>query len=316
MSRFRVGLIVLLGMAILVAPSVALAEDYEAVKTWPKMPRNFEFGEVAGVGVDSHNHVFVFHRGAKKPIIAFDGATGLEVLSFGEGMFGNAHGLFIDNNDNVWVTDNGHHQVFKFTHDGELLMTVGEKGVTGWDETHFNQPTDIVVTGLGEFYVTDGYVNSRVAKFSANGEFEFEWGTKGTEDGQFNLPHGIARDKSGRIYVADRSNKRVQVFDAQGNHLQTWGEGVFGEKGRPWGLEIADDDNLYVIDGGQVTATADHARIMKLDLTGKLLSQWSSYGPSSSQLQWGHDVAVGKDGAHYTAEVRYNNRSQKWIPAK
>ena len=142
------------------------APSYQVVHDWPQLPDGFVLGEVAGVGVDSHNHVFVFHRGSR-PILCLDGASGKIVASWGDGMFGSAHGLDVDPQDNVWVTDTVHHQIMKFSHDGELLMTLGAKGVPGLDGNHFNKPTDIVVTSNGEFYVSDGYGNSRVAKFSA-----------------------------------------------------------------------------------------------------------------------------------------------------
>ncbi len=297
------------------AASQSGAEDgYEAVPGWPQLPEGFAFGEVAGVGVDSHNHVFIFHRGDTHSIMAVEGKTGKFVSSFGAGMFGNAHGLAIDSQDNVWVTDNGHHQVFKFSHDGELLLTVGERDVPGWDHTHFNQPTDLVVTPEGEFYVTDGYVNSRVAKFDAKGKFLFEWGKKGTGPGEFNLPHGIALDKAGQLYVADRSNMRIQVFDGKGKYLREWGSEQLSSVGRAWGLEFAPDGMLYVIDGGDMNSrTPDYARILILDLQGNVLKQWSSYGTEPGQLSWGHDVAVGRDGAIYTAEVRNNIRAQKFV---
>ena len=119
------------------------------------------------------------------PFCALDGASGKIVASWGDGMFGSAHGLDVDPQDNVWVTDTVHHQIMKFSHDGELLMTLGAKGVPGLDGNHLNKPTDIVVTSNGEFYVSDGYGNSRVAKFSAEGKFLLDWGDKGDEPGQF-----------------------------------------------------------------------------------------------------------------------------------
>ena len=303
---------------VLAAGALAGADDgdssYVAVEGWPQLPEGSSFGEVAGMGVDSHNHVFVFHRGADHPIVAFEGTSGKFSHSFGEGLFKNAHGLQIDSEDNVWITDNGHHTVMKFSHDGKLLLTVGEKDVTGWDATHFNQPTDVMVAPNGEFYVTDGYVNIRVAKFGPDGKFLMEWGKKGKGPGEFNLPHGIAQDAQGRIYVADRSNFRIQVFDEAGKFLHQWGTGQMTADGRPWGLEIAPNGNLYVIDGGNMNSnTPDFAQIVVLNLDGKVLDRWSSYGTKPGQLSWGHDVAVGKDGAVYTAEVRNNNRAQKFV---
>ena len=304
-------------LAISFAPqaSADVAEAYRVVEDWPQLPSDLELGEVAGVAVDSHNHVFIFHRGDEKSILCVEAGTGALVHSFGGGMFKNAHGLAVDQEDNVWVTDTQRHQVFKFSHDGALLMTVGEEGVSGDDESHFNQPTDVVVTRQGDFFVSDGYGNSRIVKFDARGEFLFAKGTKGSRPRQFDLPHGIAIDSQGRIYVADRSNMRIQVFDTNGNFVREWKSEQLGEVGRPWGLEVGPDELLYVIDGGDMNPdTDDHAQLIKMDLQGNVLARWSSYGTAPGQLSWGHDVAVGADGAIYTAEVRNNNRAQKFVP--
>lgn len=288
----------------------AESSPYAVVPGWPELRPGFKLGEAAGVDVDSHNHVFVFHRG-DPPIVRLDAKTGAVTASWGEGLFVRAHGLEVDHEDNVWVTDAGRHQVFKFSHDGKLLLTVGEKDKAGLDATHFDQPTDVVVAPTGEFYVTDGYGNSRVAKFSADGKFLFDWGKRGDGPGEFNLPHGIAIDAQGRLYVADRSNRRIQVFDAQGQFLHQWPtEG----KGRPWGLEIADDGYLYVINGGDtLPRPPDFSEVLKMGLKGGIVERWGSFGDQPGQFSWGHDVSVGRDGAVYTVEVRHNLRVQKFV---
>ncbi len=318
---YRIALMILL--TVMAAP-LAQAEDaaqaehasdaHQVVPDWLKLPDGIETGETAGVGVDSHNHVFIFHRGADMPIMCVEGDSGKIVASFGEGLFTNAHGLEIDKDDNVWVTDTLNHQVYKFSHGGDLLLTLGEKGVSGLDETHFNLPTDVVVTPDGEFYVSDGYGNSRVVKFDANGKFLFDWGKRGTAPGEFNLPHGLTLDPQGRVYVADRTNMRIQVFTADGKYICEWGAEQLGEVGRPWGLEYAPDGYLYVIDGSDMQqSTPNVARITKLTLEGEVLETWGSYGTEPGQFSWGHDLAVGRDGAVYTAEVRNNNRAQKFV---
>mgnify|MGYP001187655099 CR=1 FL=1 len=320
MNKFGFTIALSLGMALLAAP-IASAEDvpegFKVVPGWPKVPKGFVFGETAGVAVDSHNHVFIFHRGAEMPVMCVEADTGEIVHSFGEGLFGNAHGTHIDEYDNVWLADNGHHQIFKFSHDGELLLTIGTKGEKGLDETHFDQPTDVVVTPTGDIFVSDGYGNNRVAKFDRYGKFLMDWGEKGTEPGQFNLPHGITLDPQGRIYVADRTNRRIQVFDQDGNFLHQFHGDTLGENGRPWGLEYAPDGHLYVIDGGDMQPdTPDVARLVKMDLKGNAENRWSSYGDKPGQLSWGHDVAVDKNGGVYVAEVRNNKRPQKFEPSK
>jgi peptidylamidoglycolate lyase len=306
----------LIGLTVLVAAAAhggSGPAEFTVDPDWPALPEGFATGETAGVDVDSHGHVFVFHRGQRHSVMALDPDDGRKVASFGDDFFVNAHGLEVDAQDNVWVTDTRRHQVLKFSHDGELLLSVGEEGVAGLDATHFNQPTDVVVTPSGEFYVSDGYGNSRVAKFSADGTFLFDWGTKGDAPGQFNLPHGITLDDEGRVYVADRSNLRVQIFTPDGDFLAAWGADVFGDEARPWGLEFH-AGRIYVIDGGNMNPnTPDYARLTIVEKDGRVVTSWSSYGSAPGQLSWGHDVTVGLDGSVYTAEVRNNNRAQKFI---
>ncbi|MEJ1972458.1 MAG: hypothetical protein WDM96_08405 [Lacunisphaera sp.] len=132
------------------------------------------------------------------------------------------HGLHIDARDNVWVTDVGRHLAMKFSPEGTLLTTLGTDEVAGGDATHFNQPTQVCVTPAGDIYVTDGYGNSRVVRFNARGEFVAAWGSRGTKPGQFHTPHMITRDAGGRLYVSDRENDRIQVFDESGAVLDVW----------------------------------------------------------------------------------------------
>lgn len=299
-------------------------DTYEVVHGWPLLPDGFMFGHVSGVGVDSHNHVFVFHRADHsilgktfdEPIAApvvnsFDGRTGEPVASWGANQFLMPHGLRVDHADNVWVTDLGRQQVLKFTHDGELLMTVGEKGVPGLDGKHFNRPTDVAVAPDGSFYVSDGYGNSRVARFSSDGKFIADWGHKGDGPGEFDTPHGIALDLEGRVYVADRSNGRIQVFTPDGKFLHQWKS---AELGRPWALAFGADSYLYVLDGGDLKPwPPDRSHILKLDLNGNILETWASFGNYDGQLFWGHDIAVGKDGAVYAGDI-LGRRVQKFRP--
>lgn len=301
-----------LAMSLLAALQLHCAEGsstYQVVHGWPKLPEGFAFGQVSGVGVDSHDHVWVFHRG-DHPIMCFEGDTGKLVTSWGDGLFATPHGLAVDSQDNVWVTDVGHHQVFKFSHDSELLMTVGIRDVPGLDGTHFNKPTDVAITPSGEFYVADGYGNSRVAKFSARGRFLFDWGKKGDQPGEFNLPHGISLDAQGRVYVADRSNSRVQIFDSNGKFLAQWKS---TELGRPWDVVVGPDGYVYVMDGGDMKPQPpDRGRVIKLDLQGRILDQFGSFGSYDGQFYWGHAVAVGRNGDVYGADVYVGMRVQKF----
>jgi peptidylamidoglycolate lyase len=273
--------------------------------------------------VDSHNHVFVFHSAERAwsdpfpaepieaPTIAvFDGETGELIAEWGQNRFVMPHGLSIDSADNAWVTDVGRHQVFKFSHDGELLLTLGEDRVPGADARHFNFPTDVAVLDDGEFFVSDGYGNSRVMKFAATGEFQFQWGTRGSNQGQFDLPHGLAVDEDGRVYVADRGNARVQIFDREGGFISEW-TGL--ELGRPYGIAIGPGEKAYVIDGGdQPVEAPDRSRAMRLTLSGELETTFGRFGNYDGQFQMGHDIAVAEDGAVYVVDV-LGMRVQKFL---
>src|SRR3954463_12490088 len=159
------------------------------------MPAGWKFGRVSSVATNpAGTEVYVFHRGKKAdPLIVFD-AKGKYLRSWGKGMFGNPHGLRVDRENNVWITDNGDHQVMKFTPQGKLLLTLGIKGKAATDDKTFNRPTDIAFAPTGEVYISDGYGNSRVVKVAANGKFLKSWGKRGTRPGEFNIPHSVAVD--------------------------------------------------------------------------------------------------------------------------
>lgn len=317
-----------IAVALIVAFSVALRSDapepYSVVHGWPELPPGFVLGQVSGVAVDSHNHVFVFQRGENSwatdkthvipspTVLCFDGASGKLLFSWGQNRFLEPHGLRVDRHDNVWLTDRALQQVFEFSHDGALLLTIGTERSPGLDATHFNLPTDIGFAPNGDIYVSDGYGNNRVAKFSSDGKFLLDWGRKGDGAGEFNLPHSVAVDAEGLVYVADRSNSRIQVFDANGKFLKMWKS---EELGRPWSLTIGPDNLLYMVDGGDLKpAPPDRGQMLKLDLSGKILAKWSRYGNYDGQIYWGHDLAVGKDGAVYVGDVYHGMRVQKFIP--
>ncbi len=205
---------------------------YELVKDWPQLPDGYLLSQPGGIGIDTSQHILVFHRPGRRwklledkfpdslissnTILVLDRQTGKILDSWGANLFIMPHGLTVDKDNNVWVTDVGLHQIFKFSHDGKLLMKLGEAKIPGNDSLHFNRPTDVAVAPDGSFYVSDGYRNSRVIKFSASGKYLFEWGKKGNKPGEFNIPHAIDLDAKGNVYVADRQNNRIQEFDASG----------------------------------------------------------------------------------------------------
>jgi peptidylamidoglycolate lyase len=324
LRRGKFVVMVLLGMIAVVAR--AQDEPYKVVHGWPALPDGYVLGQVSGVAVDSHNHVFVFHRAegswatdktkpiASATILCFDGTSGKLVSSWGEGTFLQPHGLRVDRTDNVWVTDIGLQQVFKFSHDGKLLLAIGTARVAGLDATHFDRPTDIAFASDGSVYISDGYGNNRIAKFSSDGKFLFDWGHKGDGPGEFNLPHSVGVDANGLVYVTDRNNARIQVFDANGKYLKTWKS---AELGRPWTLIAGPDNRLYVVDGGDLKpAPPDRGQILKLDLDGNILAKWSRFGNYDGQIYWGHAITTGKDGAVYVGDVYHGMRVQKFVPTK
>jgi DNA-binding beta-propeller fold protein YncE len=242
------------------------------------MPAGWKFGRVSAVTVDSRGEVYVFHRGDKAdPIVVFD-AQGKYLRSWGRGMFGNEHAIRADPEDNIWVTDNGDHQVIEFDRQGKLLRTLGVKGKAGAGRDTFNRPTDIAFTRSGEFYVSDGYGNSRVVKFSKDGRYLLEWGRFGTGPGEFNTPHSVAVDSKGRVYVSDRENNRIQIFDGEGKFLKMW-----THLGATQNIFITPQDEMWIITHRNnienLTYDTLAGRIMRIDLeTGRILGSMESPG--------------------------------------
>lgn len=296
---------------------------YQVVHGWPELPPGEILGEATGVGVDSHGNVLVFHRAGRtwaepfptepiaRPTVWVFDSTGRFLRSWGAGVFVMPHGLTVDHDDNVWVSDVGLHQVFKFSADGRLLLRLGEARTPGADASHFNLPTDVAVLKDGSFFVSDGYENTRVVKFAADGTFLLTWGTAGAGPGQFNLPHGIAVDASGRVFVADRSNSRVQVFDSSGRFLAEWrGPDV----GRPYAIAVGADGRAYIADGGdQPSEPPDRAGVAVVGRDGKVMTRFGRFGNYDGQFRLAHDVAVGSDGAVYVVDVS-GQRVQKFVP--
>lgn len=244
-------------------------------------------------------------------VLLFDGASGQQRGAWGAGRFAMPHGLTVDGQDNAWVTDVALHQVFKFTNDGALLLTLGERGVPGDDSVHFNRPTDVAVAPDGSFYVSDGYRNSRVVHFSKEGRYLLSWGRKGSRPGEFEVPHSIARDATGQVYVADRSNARIQVFDSVGHFISEW-KGP--ELGRPWAVRVGADGYVYVVDGGdQPTTPPDRARVLVLTRQGRVVESFGRFGNYDGQFVWPHAVAVATDGTVYVGDVSTGRRVQKFI---
>lgn len=295
--------------------------QYQRVAEWPRLPDGMEFGDMSGVDVDSDGHVMVVHRGSREEVpeggripepvvVTLHSETGEVLQTWGGDTFLNPHGLTIDHDGSVWITDTGLHQVFKFTHDGELLLTLGEAEVPGWDEGHFNRPTQVAVLPDGSFYVADGYVNSRVAKFDGDGNFLFEWGEAGEGPGQFDNPHGITLGPDGNLLVSDRENSRVQIFDLEGNFIEEW----LGAEptGRVFSATVGPDEFVYLAIRPQ-GRDALRTGVMKLNRDFEIVAQIGFRETGDAVFQSAHYAAVGAGGAVYLAETP-DRRVSKYVP--
>ena len=246
--------------ALAEAPPNSQPNPFRTVENWFKLPAGRMWGSTSAVDIDRDGtSIWVAERcGANScagkmdpPILKFD-QSGTLVKSFGGGMFVFPHGIAVDKDGNVWVTDGQGrdgkgHQVFKFSPDGEVLMTLGKAGVAGDGPDTFNQPDDVAIAPNGDIFVSDGHTpamgNARVMKFTKDGKFIKQWGKHGSGPGEFEVPHALAFDSRGRLFVGDRANNRIQIFDQDGNFIDQW-----KQFSRPSGVYIDNHDVIYVTD--------------------------------------------------------------------
>lgn len=274
--------------------------DFVPVPGFPEIPEHVTLGKCSAVAVDPRGQVFLFHRG-KVPILVFD-RQGKFLRGWGDDLIKSPHGLRLDRDGNVWVTDTGHHLVFKFTSEGKLLLALGTADKPGTGTDQFDRPTDIAFGSAGQVFVSDGYGNNRVMEFDRSGKFIKTWGQAGKGSGEFNLPHAVRVDSEQRLLVADRENKRIQVFDPRGGVLAIWTGFA------PYGLEIDRDGRIFVAD-------ALAHKIVQLDATGEIVNVWGGPGTEPGQFQAPHMLATNSEGDLFVAEVD-GMRLQKFVRRK
>jgi hypothetical protein len=335
---------------------------YESVPNFLKLPPNLYLGEASGVAVNSKKHIFVFSRGnttgpaygaSAAQILEF-GPDGTYIREIGHNLYAwsFAHAIRFDKDDNLWAVDKGSDMIIKFNPEGRVVMVFGRKkeasdeGSEPWKHPRpplpaangqFRQPTDVTWDTQGNIFISDGYINSRVAKFDKNGDWVTQWGTPGSGPGEFNTPHSIASDAQGNIYVADRGNRRIQVFDPQGMvlrqitidvplppavHMWMGNPPASGppastvgtaapngtmQNGSPWAICISPGPTQYLY-----SADAYPGRIYKLTLDGKVVGVFGSMGHQLKQFGWVHEIACPSENEIYTAEI-LNWRVQKLI---
>jgi DNA-binding beta-propeller fold protein YncE len=258
----------MLVLATLVPAGGARGQEnpYRIQEGWAKLPAGRTWGSTSAVfpASDGRN-IWVGERCGENictghddldPVLLFD-PSGNMIRSFGRGLIVWPHGIFVDRDNNVWIADaraegDKGNQILKFSPDGRLLMALGKAGVAGNGRDTFDQPSDVLVAPDGSIFVADGHGaggNNRIVKFAADGNYLMEWGSTGSENGEFRDPHALAMDSQGRLFVGDRANSRIQIFDQQGKHLATW-----TQFGRPSGVFIDANDMMYVADSESNTA--------------------------------------------------------------
>ena len=281
-----------------VYPVATQAEKYELDATYsPTLPTGMKFGAVSGIAFDSEGYLVVAHRGPR-PILVYDPAGKL-VHMFGDDELTAVHGTRVDADDNIWVTDYKNHTVIKYSSAGKVLLLLGKREVAGKDGFTFNRATDVAFAPNGDFFVSDGYGNNRIVKFTKAGKYVKDWGTKGNAEGQLNLPHGVQFDGKGLLHVADRENNRVQVFDQEGAFVRSYGGFA------PFGMCIMPEQTLFVADGRA-------NKCLHMTLSGQVLAEWGTKGSEPGQFNLPHCIAVDRKGSVYVGEIG-GERLQRFV---
>lgn len=293
---------------------------YQVVENWAKLPEGWSFKEVGGVGADAQDNVYVFNRGAH-PMMVFD-RHGNFLRSWGEGIFPRAHGVTMAPDDTMFLSDDGDHTVRKCRLDGTVLFTLGTSGKPApfMSGDPFNRCTHVAIDPRnGDFYVSDGYGNARVHKYSPDGKLLFSWGESGTDPGEFNIAHNIATDKDGWVYVADRENHRVQVFDPNGKFETQW-----VNMARPCGLYLDQSSGLAYIGelGAAIGPNAEGRnlgpRVSIYNTQGQLQARLGNEGEGETPGRFiaPHGICIDSRGDIYVGEVSWTHTGSRLKPPR
>lgn len=280
---------------------------YEPVPNWAKLPPGFSIDEVGSIGVDSHDNVYVFNRGPH-PMMVFD-REGKFLRSWGENLFRRPHGVHVAPDDTLWLTDDGDHTVRQCTLEGRVLLQIGMPGKPApyMSGEPFNRCTHTALSPQGDVYVSDGYNNARVHKYSPDGRLLKSWGEPGTDPGQFNIVHNVTCDDDGWVYVADRENHRVQIFDGNGRYETQWNNlhrpnGLFMPRGKCPICYIAEGGTSLDINRDMPNLGA---RVTIVDNTGRKIGRFGGpfmgFGPMEFIAP--HGICVDSRGDIYVGEV-------------
>jgi len=341
-SHIRSNFMCLLGALLAAVPvfaqSKATVENvpeiaYESVPNFFKLPPNLFLGEGIGIASNSKGHIFIYTRSQRTRLFEFD-QNGNYVREIGEGLYGFvfAHAVRVDKYDNIWAVDEGANMIIKFNPEGRVIMTMGRRpepsdsiagAPTPPDPNNpgkyiFNRPTDVGWDKDDNIFITDGYGNSRIVKYDKNGKFITQAGTKGSEPGQLNLPHSMAMDDAGNAYVADRSNRRIEVFD---NDLKF--KTVYTNVGTPWELCISPGPHQYLFSSNSFPdnndySLADHTgEVYKMELDGTVLGKFGKAGKQLGEFSGLHEIDCRNPNQLFISEIQLW-RAQKLIlhPAK
>jgi DNA-binding beta-propeller fold protein YncE len=317
-SVLAIGAAMLLSAAAAFSQTKAKAENvpeipFDTAPNFLKLPPGLYLGEGIGVATNSKGHIFVYTRSQATRLFEFD-PRGNYVREIGEGLYGFAfaHAVRVDPQDNIWAVDEGTNMVIKFNPAGRVVMVLGHRpeAVEGMppgpnpQSYLFDRPTDVAWDAAGNIFISDGYGNSRVVKYDKDGRFVKSVGTKGSAPGQLNLPHTIAADAKGNIYVGDRSNSRIQVFN---NDLEF--KAIYDNVGAPWAVCITPGPHQYLYssnsnpDNNNAQTMAVTGEIYKMELDGTILGKFGKAGKQPGEFSTVHEIDCRNENELLVSEI-------------